>query len=199
MKACCLEALYTIFVWKFEFKMIFSSRNGGGGKCFSSTQGIGEYSSQKKYSHPFHFLSVERRERKWSYGGWKDPPKGLEKRASPLGHVVGVGWPCPPKGAPLLGPLKKGEGVSPRAIGPWPRWGPWPAWSRSRREPGKLLRHGVLGRRPFFYKKIGEKLVTYIFLIFFKPLHVARAWASWEGGCMYRTPFFEACPYTWKC
>jgi hypothetical protein len=29
MKTCCLEASYAIFVWKFDFKMTFWSRNGG--------------------------------------------------------------------------------------------------------------------------------------------------------------------------
>jgi hypothetical protein len=38
------------------------------------------------------------------------------------------------------------------------------------------------------------------FYSFLRPFHVAWAWASWGGGgWVYSSPFFEACPYTWKC
>jgi hypothetical protein len=49
---------------------------------------------------------------------------------------------------------------------------------------------GPLGTEVFFF--------FFFFKSFLRPLHVARAWASW-GGWVYNTPFFEACPYTWKC
>jgi hypothetical protein len=56
--------LLTSLIAIFEFKMTFSCRNNGGGKCFSSTQGVGKNSIQKKYSWPLHPLSIERGERR---------------------------------------------------------------------------------------------------------------------------------------
>jgi hypothetical protein len=46
-----------------------------------------------------------------------------------------------------------------------------------------------------------KKLVPSFFMFFYRPLYVARAWASWEGGGCVCTvpPFFEACSYTWEC
>jgi hypothetical protein len=57
-----MQLLFTNMTSKAHFEVEMVAE----GCIFSSTQGVGENSSQKKCSQPLHFLSVERRERKWS-------------------------------------------------------------------------------------------------------------------------------------
>jgi hypothetical protein len=51
MRTCCLHALYANFMWKFEFKTIFPSRNDGGGNFIRNTQRVEDNSKRSAPSH----------------------------------------------------------------------------------------------------------------------------------------------------
>jgi hypothetical protein len=50
---------------------------------------------------------------------------------------------------------------------------------------------------PFFFTFFPKKKVTF-FLVFFQALACSKG-LDFLRGCVHSIPFFEVCPYTWKC
>jgi hypothetical protein len=88
---------------------------------------------------------------------------------------------APPKGRPAQPPFWEASLA---------RAGPWHA-----RSPSIILILFFFFDTSFFFNKF---LWHFFYLFFKRPLHATRAWAFWEGAST-APPFFEACPYTWKC
>jgi hypothetical protein len=116
----------------------------------------------------------------WGQEGGGKGGKGVEKRGTRKCKAGGQ-WSQATDRAPTSRRLPL---VSPNQATVGRLWSPGPLWAATGGRPSAAAEAAYPDRPLFFFL-----ISNFFFNFFFRPLHVARAWAS-LGGCIYNSPNF---------